>query len=230
MQFFAHGIVLLAFLSELFFYRLYFFLEQGDFLVIKTSILGLEQSIVQEPFLLRRNLKQSSAYLGVFGEVCDFFKYLHLLLLVAFQESREFTLGKHCGAAKLTEVESHSLLHCLSHIRHLVASAFISLVGSDVVKQPCGRRETARSLFLQSSLHMPFRLIVVPVDTLECEYHVCLTRVATHQLARVVEGEVVTVVLHLGVLALLQSGSGAIEGQADGVENGGLAGSRLTSD
>ena len=167
MQFFGDVVILLAFREELFFYRLYFIIKQGDVLVVQSSVLGLEQSLVQESFLLRRNLKQSSAYLGIFSKVCDFFKYLHLLLLIAFEESCEFALCEHSSAAELTEVESHGLLHCLAHIRHLVASAFISLVGSDVVQHPCGRRKTARSLFLQSSLHMPFRLIVMTVDTLK---------------------------------------------------------------
>ena len=65
------------------------------------------------------------------------------------------------------------------------------------------------------------------VDALESKVHKGFSRIAAHQLTWVVEGQIVAVVLHFDPCALAEAWRGAIEGQTDGIQDGGFARSGL---
>ena len=198
-----------------------------QFLVAETCVLSLYECLVESLLLFRCDFVYTSAYQGVFSEVCDFFKYFHLFLLAALEESCKLTLCQHGCAAELAELQSHSQSYGIPHFVHFLASSCVFLARCDVLQRPCGGVKIHVGLFLLAALHMPFRLIFMSVDTLECQYDEGFSRVAPHELSRVVECEFVAVVFHLHPRALPQSGRSAVECKAYGVEDGGLARPRL---
>ena len=65
------------------------------------------------------------------------------------------------------------------------------------------------------------------VDALESKVHKGFSRIAAHQLTWVVEGQIVAVVLYFDPCTLAEAWRGAIEGQTDGIQDGGFARSGL---
>ena len=206
---------------------LYFLLKRSQSVLVKASVLCLHHSLIPCLFLGGCNLINAPANQGILREACDFLQYLHLLLLIALEETGEFALCQHRGTAELAKIQPHGLQNSLPHFVHLLATSGIRVARGEVPERPSGWVQTDVGLLFPASLHMPFRLIFMPVNTLECEGDKGLTRVASHQLARVVQSQIVAVVLHLDARALPQTGRSAVERQTDGVKDSGLAGTRL---
>ena len=66
------------------------------------------------------------------------------------------------------------------------------------------------------------------INAFKAKPHKCLSRIAAHQSAGIVESQVIAVVLHLYFLKCRNSRCCTIECQTDSVKNGCLAGTRIT--
>ena len=201
-----------------------------ELFLIQSVVLCRLLCLVHKSLLCGTNLMDTLAYPGVFREICNLFQNLGLLVFIALQELGEFALGKHGRAAELCKIQPHRIAYCLFHIIGFVSSSGEGLFPGNVFNAPFHWIHCTGGLFPDAALHRPVRQILTTVYTCEIELDIGPSGVTSHQLAGVIKGKVVRIVLDLPVVSLVQSWCGVEQSQGDGVQDGGLAGSCFACD